>query len=92
MRRLIRDAVQVRAPWTDAQLLALDVSLTMDMPTEDEVRDAAAKLQRQMQDTVQARIGASGGWTVGDLTTRMISLDRGEVCLQGVVIIERADA
>jgi len=97
MRRLISDAVQVRPPIGDRALLLdekIDVAarLHSNLPTDSEVRDATAKLARQIRDTVLARTAGQDGWIIGDLQVRLIDLDMGEVAVRGAVIIERPDA
>ena len=94
MRRLISDAVQVKPPVTAQALLLAespDAMLRANIPTDTEVRDAMLRLAAQINETVQARIAGSAGWTIGDLEVRLIDLENGEVALRGSVIIERPD-
>lgn len=96
MRRLLSDAVQVRPPLPTAMLLDPNVSpeyeLRANLPTETEIRDAGAKLARQMVDMVTSRTAGQEGWKVGDMTLQLVELSMGELALRGSVIIERPDA
>lgn len=89
MRRLISDAVQVRPPAKPGAILTGD--LKSKLPSDGEVREAMQKLARQIKDTVDSRVGATAGWTIGDLEVNLVELDLGEYALRGSVIIERPD-
>lgn len=97
MRRLLSTAVQIKAAPTESQRLAAILagqSATAHIPTEAEMRDALARLVRDLDQMVLARTdGGTTGWAVvdGSFDPQVNVTHEGEVVLRGGIIIERPD-
>lgn len=95
-RRLLSTAVQIKAPPTQAQRLmaaAAGQQLAVYTPTEDDMRDALARLVRDLEEMRQARTAGGAEWTVEDesFAPTVNVTAEGEVILRGGIIITRPD-
>jgi hypothetical protein len=95
-RRLLSAAVQIRPGPTQQQreLAALaGNTLTAQMPTDSEMREALAKLLRELEDMRLARTAGGAEWTVeeGSFAPHPQITPEGEVLLRGGIIITRPD-
>lgn len=91
-RRLLSTAVQIKpAPSEAARRMAIfaGTALTPYVPTDSEVRDAIAKVTRDLEDMRRAR--TDGSWEATDQFAFNTNVTpEGEVVLRGSLIIERA--
>lgn len=93
-RRLLSDGVQIKAAPTqrEREIAALKgQTLTAEMPTETQVRDAIARLVKSL-DNMRISRGYSD-WTVedGSFNPTVVVTAEHEVVLRGGIIITRAD-
>ena len=85
MKRMLSTAVRFRGPLTDIEKLA---GKTVALPTESEMRDAIARLVRDLEDMRIAR----GGWDLVEIVPfRTVVAEDGSIVLRGGLIIRRLD-
>lgn len=110
MKRLISDAVQLRAAPTEEQVKAAALTgsaLTAIAPTEREVRDALARLSRQLEDLREeasrkyGRTFSAIEWDQGEVSSfiplgparaRIVIANDGEISLRGMMVIRSDNA
>jgi hypothetical protein len=95
--RILGTSVQIKPPLPEATLLmntamSPGAILQAYLPTESEIRDAAAKLQAELKEIVSARTAGQDGWEIGDMNLSVKMLGTmGEAALFGIVVITRPD-
>lgn len=95
-RRLLSTAVQIKAApsQTERELAALrGTAMTAYQPNDAEMRDALARLIRELEDMRQQRTAGGAEWTVeeGSFDPHVNVTAEGEVVLRGGIIIARPD-
>ena len=95
-RRVLSTGVQVRAARSQAareRAILAGKSATVSLPTDKEMREALARLIRDLEDMRIARTAGEAGWAVmeGSFAPQVITTAEGEVVLRGGIVIERAD-
>ena len=94
-RALLSAAVQVKAPPTASQreMAALrGQTLTVYTPTHDEMRDAVAKVKRELEDLKVAK-GYSGwtdDWDAAESGLHPFTTPEGEVGVRGYVVVKES--
>lgn len=92
---MLSSAVLVReAPSAEDRAIAAlrGVTLTAQMPSESEMRDAVAQCSRDLQDMLEKKNAGGVGWTAvdGAFAFKPVTDPDGTIAIRGYLVIERA--